>query len=133
MYFSWRFCLCILILIPLLGISAIGVGLNMRKIDGDYSSGVVSEAVNCVKTVTAFGLQGRLMEKYETKLESHMEDEQRIRRISALGTGVASAGVFMILAMAVFWHQRLYLPGHDAGGHSHNCDHGFGHHCQCFW
>jgi len=102
MYFSWRFCLCILILIPLLGISAIGVGLNMRKIDGDYSSGVVSEAVNCVKTVTAFGLQGRLMEKYETKLESHMEDEQRIRRISALGTGVASAGVFMILAMAVF-------------------------------
>lgn len=41
----------------------------MRAIDGDYSSGIVSEAVNSVKTVTAFSLQHMLLEKYEGKLE----------------------------------------------------------------
>ena len=111
LFYSWRFCLCIFIFMPLMGISAIAVGLNMRKIDGDYSSGVVSEAVNCVKTVTAFGLQGRLMEKYEEKLQSHMDDEQRIRRASALGTGVASAGVFLIMAMAVFGMNMFISRG----------------------
>ncbi|CAJ1377525.1 unnamed protein product [Effrenium voratum] len=108
MYFNWRFSLCILITIPLLGISSIGVAMNMRRIDGDYSSGIVSEAVNSVKTVTAFGLQNRLLDRYQTKLESHMKDEQSIRKISALGTGVASASVFMIMALAV-WGINVFI------------------------
>eukprot|EP00913_Durusdinium_trenchii_P006956 g6542.t1 len=108
MYFSWRFCLCILITMPLLGISSIGVALNMRAIEGDYSSGIVSESVNSVKTVTAFGLQPRLLEKYEEKLEEHMTDERGIRKLSALGTGVASGSVFMILALAV-WGINVFI------------------------
>jgi len=108
MYYSWRFSLCILITMPLLGISSIGVAMNMRAIDGDYSSGVVSESVNSVKTVTAFGLQPVLLEKYEKKLEEHMNDERGIRKLSALGTGVASGSVFMILAMAV-WGINLFI------------------------
>eukprot|EP00438_Fugacium_kawagutii_P020651 Skav217351 [mRNA] locus=scaffold4442:13637:17938:+ [translate_table: standard] len=112
MYYSWRFCLCILITMPLLGISSIGVAMNMRAIDGDYSSGIVSESVNSVKTVTAFGLQPVLLEKYEKKLEDwvpeHMTDERGIRKLSALGTGVASGSVFMILAMAV-WGINVFI------------------------
>lgn len=108
MYYSWRFSLCILITMPLLGISSIGVAMNMRAIEGDYSSGVVSESVNSVKTVTAFGLQPVLLEKYEKKLEEHMNDERGIRKLSALGTGVASGSVFMILAMAV-WGINLFI------------------------
>lgn len=108
MYYSWRFCLCILITMPLLGISSIGVAMNMRAIEGDYSSGIVSESVNSVKTVTAFGLQPVLLEKYERKLEEHMTDERGIRKLSALGTGVASGSVFMILAMAV-WGINLFI------------------------
>ena len=107
-YFSWRFCLCILITMPLLGISSIGVALNMRAIEGDYSSGIVSESVNSVKTVTAFGLQPRLLERYEEKLEEHMTDERAIRKLSALGTGVASSTVFMILAAAV-WGINVFI------------------------
>ena len=82
--------------------------MNMRAIEGDYSSGIVSESVNSVKTVTAFGLQPVLLEKYERKLEEHMTDERGIRKLSALGTGVASGSVFMILAMAV-WGINLFI------------------------
>jgi len=97
-----RFSLCIILALPLVGIGSIAIGMTWRQVDGDFSSGVVSEAVNSIKTVTAFNLEQRIMDKYQVLLGRHMADERRIRVFSGLGTGVASAGVFMILAMAVF-------------------------------
>lgn len=37
-----------------------------------------------------------------------MSEERAIRRLSALGTGVASGSVFMILAMAV-WGVNIFV------------------------
>eukprot|EP00930_Biecheleria_cincta_P034133 TRINITY_DN23609_c0_g1_i1.p1 TRINITY_DN23609_c0_g1~~TRINITY_DN23609_c0_g1_i1.p1 ORF type:complete len:1552 (-),score=307.23 TRINITY_DN23609_c0_g1_i1:357-5012(-) len=101
-YFAWRFTLCLCILLPLIGIGSVAVGANWRKVDGDFSSGVISESINAVKAVSAFGLENRMMSKYQKLLEKHMSQERSIRIFSAIGTGVASGGVFLIMAVAAF-------------------------------
>lgn len=101
-YFSWRFTLCICITLPVIGIGSLAVGANWRKVEGDFSSGVISEAINAVKAVTAFGLENRMMSQYQKLLEKHMSQERTIRIFSAIGTGVASGGIFLIMAVAGF-------------------------------
>eukprot|EP00931_Biecheleriopsis_adriatica_P051329 TRINITY_DN29758_c0_g3_i1.p1 TRINITY_DN29758_c0_g3~~TRINITY_DN29758_c0_g3_i1.p1 ORF type:complete len:1525 (+),score=352.14 TRINITY_DN29758_c0_g3_i1:117-4691(+) len=101
-YLNWRFSLAILIVTPMMTIGSAAVVMNWRKVEGDFSSGVVSEAINGIKAVTAFGMEGRLTKKYQTLLAKHMADERHIRRMSAIGTGVSSAGLFMICASMVF-------------------------------
>jgi len=101
-YFAWRFTLCLGLTLPLIGIGSVAIGANWRKVDGDFSSGVISEAINAVKAVTAFGLENRMMTTYQNLLEKHMLQERSIRIFSACGTGVASGGIFLIMATAAF-------------------------------
>eukprot|EP00931_Biecheleriopsis_adriatica_P051327 TRINITY_DN29758_c0_g1_i2.p1 TRINITY_DN29758_c0_g1~~TRINITY_DN29758_c0_g1_i2.p1 ORF type:complete len:1525 (+),score=304.23 TRINITY_DN29758_c0_g1_i2:99-4673(+) len=102
LWLNWKFTLLCMCISPMQAIGGLAVMLNWRKIDGDFSSGIVAEAINGVKAVTAFGLEARLVAKYEILLMKHMADERRTRQFSALGTGVSSAGMFMISAAVVF-------------------------------
>jgi len=109
--FSWRFTLCILGITPLMVAGNIALAKAMDRTADRSSAGVVGESMGNVKTVSAFGLQAKLLFRFQSILQSVQIQEASDRFMNGIGTGLASAGVFFMYAAAVTFGTKFVDQG----------------------
>ncbi|CAL6285659.1 unnamed protein product [Bathycoccus prasinos] len=110
---SWKFCLCLLAAVPIL---SVGEMLNMKNLgDGGASaitdatkksSSVVSEAVQMIRDVQAFGLEKRIAGLYDTLLI----EPSRAERNESMRAG-ATFGISQAVTMG-FYGYAFWLGGY---------------------
>jgi len=111
MYFAWRFALSILAICPLMAVGQMSMASAMGRTADFASAGLVSEAINSVKTVAAFCLQDRLVGRFEHLHKEAAPDETYARLMAGLGTGLSSAGMFLIYACTVMFGTQFIDGG----------------------
>lgn len=101
LYFSWRYTLCVLGCLPVLGIGTVCIVWSKQMEDENLFGGLVSEALTSVKTVTAYDLERKIMTRFRTYLDQQGRQEHIASVLFGVGMGVVVGGIFLILAADV--------------------------------
>ncbi|KAI8820019.1 P-loop containing nucleoside triphosphate hydrolase protein [Fimicolochytrium jonesii] len=111
----------ILSLLPLLigcGVVIVKVNASMAAKSGDAyarASSVPEQALSGIRTVYAFTLQRRFMEKYEDSLRQVEQVDIRKAMFSGLSMGVFSCILFLIFALSFYIGTHMVLDGRIPG------------------
>mmetsp|Transcript_119838 Transcript_119838/g.310922 ORF Transcript_119838/g.310922 Transcript_119838/m.310922 type:complete len:1613 (+) Transcript_119838:118-4956(+) len=108
--FSWRFTLCIMGVVPLLVLGAVAFQKAVER-RAEEASSLVTESLGNVKTVSAFGLQEKLLGRFSDILAAASKKETLNRLMNGMGTGLSSAAIFLIYAFAVLFGTRFVDQG----------------------
>ena len=106
--YGWKLTLLIVACAPILLLAGIAFGNASAQASsgglGAYaeSSGIASEVLNLIRTVTAYGRQKEELARYETTLDKAYRSACKAALNSALGLGLAMASIFCIYGLA-FW------------------------------
>lgn len=111
---SWRFTLSIFFALPVIAVGPIAMEMSLRQLKTNISGGLVVETISSIKTVSAFSLEHKILDRYTTILQEQMEKEVVHRVGAGFGTGLATGGIFLMLSITVWsaniWINRALMP-----------------------
>ncbi|KAI8995089.1 P-loop containing nucleoside triphosphate hydrolase protein [Gaertneriomyces semiglobifer] len=114
----------ILALLPLLigcGVAIVKVNASLATKSGDAyakASSVPEQALSGIRTVFAFSLQRRFLEKYEDRLREVEQVDRRKAFVSGLSLGIFSCTLFLTFALSFYIGTHMVLDGRIPGAHA---------------
>eukprot|EP00443_Scrippsiella_acuminata_P090149 CAMPEP_0115540196 /NCGR_PEP_ID=MMETSP0271-20121206/89801_1 /TAXON_ID=71861 /ORGANISM="Scrippsiella trochoidea, Strain CCMP3099" /LENGTH=1278 /DNA_ID=CAMNT_0002973179 /DNA_START=100 /DNA_END=3933 /DNA_ORIENTATION=- len=96
--YSWKFTLSIFLLVPMMAIGHLTFLYRQGRTHETSSSAVVSDSVGNIRTVAAFGLQGKMLGRFAGILEDVSGEETVCHVVNSAGTGLSSSAIFLMYA-----------------------------------
>jgi len=97
--FSWRYTLCVLGALPVLGIGSWLIVLSNQHENENLFGGLVSETLNSIKTVAAYSLEQRMMTYFKAHLDKQAVGEHLASWYYGVGQGFMVGGIFLLLGL----------------------------------
>ncbi|CAE8581652.1 unnamed protein product [Polarella glacialis] len=99
---SWQLTLCTAIFLPMLTLGSLAMLQALKQTNQTRAGPVVSEAMGNIRTVAAFSLEERMLQRYQELLQMEAQGEWNSSKATGLGAAFNSSITYVMFGGVIF-------------------------------